>query len=65
MNEIRKQLLQAQRELQGKYESPSEVIERMRGEGKSTEQIEQEILKMNRIRGVYDSVVTALKILES
>ena len=65
MKEIRKQLLQAQRELQGKYESPSEVIERLKNEGKSMGEIEQEILKMNRIQGVYDSVVTALKILES
>ena len=28
-------------------------------------QIEQELLKMNRIQGVYNSVVTALRILES
>lgn len=65
MNEIRKQLLQAQRELECKYECPSEIVERMKREGKSTEDIEDEIMRMNRIQGVYDSVVTALKILES
>lgn len=65
MNEIRKQLLQTQHELERKYESPSEIIERLKREGKSMRQIEQEILKMNRIQGVYDSVVTALRILES
>ena len=65
MNEIRKQLLQAQHELERKYESPSKMIERLKSEGKSMGQIEQELLKMNRIQGVYDSVVTALRILES
>ncbi len=65
MNEIRKQLLQAQHELERKYESPSEMIERLKSEGKSMGQIEQELLEMNRIQGVYDSVVTALRILES
>ncbi len=35
MNEIRKQLLQAQHELERKYESPSEMIERLKSEGKS------------------------------
>lgn len=65
MNGIRKQLLQAQHELERKYESPNEMIERLMSEGKSMGQIEQELLKMNRIQGVYDSVVTALRILES
>ena len=65
MNGIRKQLLQAQHELERKYESPNEMIERLMSEGKSMGQIGQELLKMNRIQGVYDSVVTALRILES
>lgn len=65
MDAIREKLLQAQYELESKYESPNEMIERLMSEGKSMGQIEQELLKMNRIQGVYDSVVTALKILES
>ncbi len=65
MQDIRKHLLQAQHDLEEKCESPSELIDRLRAEGKSMGQIEQELLKMNRIQGVYDSVVTALRILES
>ncbi len=65
MNKIRKQLLQAQQGLEGKYESPSEVIERLKNEGKSMGEIEQVIMEMNRIQGACDSVATALKILES
>lgn len=65
MNEIRKQLLQVKSELERRYESPNELIERLKNEGKSMSEIEQTVLMMNRIGGVYDSVVTALRILES
>ncbi len=65
MNKIKKQLLQAQQGLERKYESPSEVIERLKSEGKSMGEIEQVIMEMNRIQGACDSVATALRLLES
>lgn len=65
MNGIRNHLLEVQRDLENKYESPTELIERLRSEGKSMGEIEREVLRMNRLQGVYDSVVTALRILES
>lgn len=65
MNGIRNHLLEVQRDLENKYESPTELIDRLRSEGKSMGEIEREVLKMNRLQGVYDSVVTALRILES
>ena len=64
MNHIRKQLLQAKRDLESQYEAPEQLIERLRDNGCSTEEIERGLLKVNRIQGVYDSVVTALKFLE-
>lgn len=65
MREIRKQLLQAQRDLQSRYETPHELIERLRVEGKSMKEIEKAFFEMNRLKGVCDSVETALRILES
>lgn len=65
MNGIRNHLLEVQRDLENKYESPTELIDRLRSKGKSMGEIEREVLKMNRLQGVYDSVVTALRILES
>lgn len=65
MNGIRNHLLEVQHDLENKYEAPSELIDRLRSEGKSMGEIEREVLKMNRLQGVYDSVVTALRILES
>ncbi len=65
MTITRKQLLQVKSELERKYESPAKMIERLKSEGKSMGQIEQELLKMNRLQGAYNSVVTALRILES
>ena len=53
------------RELEQKYESPEIMIERLKREGKSMGQIEQEVLTMNRVQGAYDSIATALRILES
>ncbi|MDB8554038.1 hypothetical protein [Turicibacter sanguinis] len=64
MQGIRKHLLQVQHDLEKKYESPSELIDRLRVEGKSMGEIEQALLKMNRIQGAYDSVGTALRMLE-
>ena len=64
MKEIKGQLLKAKRNLEDKYESPSELIERLKEQGKSMGEIENAILELNRIGGVYDSVVTALRILE-
>lgn len=63
MKEVRKYLLQAQRILEQKSESPSELIERLKCEGKSMGKIEYAVLELNRIQGVHDSVVTALRIL--
>ena len=65
MKEIREQLLKAQHNLEKKYESPNELIARLKEQGKSMGEIENAILELNRIGGVYDSVVTALRILES
>lgn len=64
MQGIRKHLLQAQHDLEGKCESPSELINRLRAEGKSMREIEQALLKLNRIQGAYDSVEMALRMLE-
>ncbi|MCU7195566.1 hypothetical protein [Turicibacter sanguinis] len=64
MQGIRKYLLQVQHDLEKRYESPSELIDRLRAEGKSMGEIEQALLKMNRIQVIYASVETALKILE-
>ena len=61
---IRKYLLQAQHDLKEKYESPSDLIDRLRSEGKSMGEIERAVLKMNGIQGAYDSVETALRMLE-
>ena len=41
MQGIRKHLLQVQHDLEGKCESPSELIDRLRAEGKSMGEIEQ------------------------
>lgn len=65
MKEIREQLLKAKHNLEKKYESPNELIARLKEQGKSMGEIENAILELNRIGGVYDSVVTALRILES
>ena len=64
MQGIRKHLLQAQHDLRGKCEPASELIDRLRSEGKSMGEIEQALLNLNRIRGAYDSVETALRMLE-
>ena len=64
MQGIRKYLLQAQHDLKEKYESPSDLIDRLRSEGQSMGEIERAVLKMNRIQGAYDSVETALRMLE-
>ena len=64
MQGIRKYLLQAQHDLKEMYKSPSLLIDRLRSEGKSISEIEREILKMNCIQGAYDSVETALRMLE-
>ena len=64
MQGIRKHLLQAQHDLKERYESPSNLIDRLRSEGKSMGEIEQALLNLNRIQGAYDSVETALRMLE-
>ena len=64
MQGIRKHLLQAQQDLRGKCEPASELIDRLRSEGKSMGEIEQALLNLNRIQGAYDSVETALRMLE-
>ena len=65
MREIRRQLLQAQRDLQSRYEAPQDLIDRLRSEGKSMSEIEGALFEMNRLKGVYEAVETALRILES
>lgn len=64
MQGIRKYLLQVQHDLEKRYESPSDLIDRLRSEGKSISEIEEALLRLNRIRGVCDSIETALRILE-
>ena len=64
MKEIREQLLKAKHNLEKKYESPNELIARLKEQGKSMGEIENAILELNHIRGVHDSVITALRILE-
>ena len=65
MQGIKERLQQLRWELEQKYRPPEMVINQLKSEGKSMGQIEQEILNMNRILGVYDSIVTALRILGS
>ena len=64
MLNTRNELLKIRHDLQQKIESPSELIDRLRAEGKSVWEIEQAVLKMNRIQGAYDSIETALRMLE-
>ena len=64
MLNIRNELLKIHHDLQQKIECPSELIERLRSEGESLEQTELALLELNRIQGVFDSIETALKILE-
>ena len=64
MKEIKGQLLKAKHNLEKKYESPNELIARLKEQGKSMGEIENARLELNRIGGVYDSVVTAVRILE-
>lgn len=64
MQGIRKHLLQAQHDLEGKCESTNELIDRLREEGKSMGEIEQAVLELTRIQSVYDSVEMALRMLE-
>lgn len=64
MLNIRNELLKIHHDLRQKIECPSELIERLRSEGKSLEQTELALLELNRIQGVFDSIETALKILE-
>ena len=65
MREIREHLLQVQRGLGRRMESPTELIERLNNEGKSMGEIEYAVLELNRIKGAHDSVETALRILGS
>ena len=51
-------------DLQQSIESASDLIERLQAEGKSMGEIERAILKMTRIQGAYDSVETALRLLQ-
>lgn len=64
MENIKKQLLLIQQELEHGYEPLNELIYRLKHEGKSMGEIEQAILKMNRIQGAYDSAETALRMLQ-
>ena len=64
MLNTRNELLKIRHDLQQKIEPPSELIDRLRAEGKSVWEIEQAVLKMNRIQGAYDSIETALRMLE-
>ena len=64
MLEVERGLLKVQKYLEEIIESPSELIDRLKQEGKSMSEIEQAVLELTRIQGVYDSVGVALKILE-
>ena len=64
MLEIERSLLKVQKDLEEIIESPMELIERLTSEGKSMSEIEQAVLELTKIQGVYDSVHMALKILE-
>ena len=48
-----------------KCECPAEMIKRLRRQGCSMGEVEYALMKLNKIRGAYDSVETALRILES
>ena len=64
MQGIRKHLLQSQQIGRASCEPAGELIDRLRSEGKSMGEIEQALLNLNRIQGAYDSVETALRMLE-
>ena len=61
---VRKQLLQAQHDLEIRCEPLEALLDRMLREGKSMSEIEQVVLELTRIQGAYDSVHMALKMLE-
>lgn len=65
MLKVERSLLKVQKDLEEIIESPMELIERLTSEGKSMSEIEQAVLELTRIQGVYDSVETALRMLES
>lgn len=50
--------------LEMKRECPMEMVKRLRGEGCRMGEVEYALRELNKIRGVYDSLETALKILE-
>lgn len=65
MESVKKQLRLIQQELEHQYEPLNELIDRLKQEGKSMNEIEQEVVKMGLIQMVYDSVETTIRILES
>ncbi len=62
--EVEQCLLKVQKDLEEIIESPSELIDRLKQEGKSMSEIEQAVLELTRIQSVYDSVEMALRMLE-
>lgn len=48
-----------------KCECPMEMVKRLRREGCTMGEIEYALIELNKIKGVYDSIETALRILES
>ena len=63
MLEVEQCLLKIQKDLEEIIESPSELIDRLKQEGKSMSEIEQAVLELTRIQSVYDSVEMALRML--
>ncbi len=63
MLEVERCLLKVQKYLEEIIESPSELIDRLKQEGKSMSEIEQAVLDLTRIQSVYDSVEAALRML--
>ena len=61
MDEIKKNLLKAERELSEKCESYRQLIERLKNEGKSMSEIEKAVMEFMRINDLHTSIEKAVK----
>lgn len=61
MEEIKKNLLKAERELAEKCELYKELIERLKNEGKSMSEIERAVMEFLRINNLHSSIEKVVK----
>lgn len=61
MEEFKKNLLKAERELAEKCELYKELIERLKNEGKSMSEIERAVMEFLRINNLHSSIEKVVK----